>query len=94
MGEGGIEPVTARANVSTIDDIFDLDRGARVTKRELKIMLDNANEDQTNVYNHIKYELVTNSSVFVSGAAGTGKSYILRMFERYFRLKGFKAGTL
>lgn len=92
--EGGIEPATARANISKIDDILDLDRGAKITKKELKIMLDNANKDQTNVYNYIKYELVTNSAVFVSGAAGTGKSYILRMFERYFRLKGFKVSAL
>lgn len=86
LEEGGIEPATARSkNVSTINDIIlDLDRGARVTKRELKIMLDNANEDQINVYNHIKYELVTNSAVFVSGAAGTGKSYII------LRLTGYK----
>lgn len=94
LEEGGIEPATARANVSTIDGILDLDRGESVTKRELKIMLDNANEDRINVYNHINYKLVINSAVFVSGTAGTGKSYILRMFERYFRLKGFKVCAL
>ncbi|CEP08074.1 hypothetical protein [Parasitella parasitica] len=49
LKESGIKPATARANVSTIDDTLDLDGRARVTKREPKIMLDNANEDQANV---------------------------------------------
>ncbi|KAG2193339.1 hypothetical protein INT47_003721 [Mucor saturninus] len=31
-----------------------------------------------------------NSAAFVSGAAGTGKSFVLRMLQRYFRLKGYK----
>lgn len=89
-----IELTTTRANASTLDDILDPDRGARFTRRKLKIMMDNANKNQLNVYNYIKYELVTNSAFFVSRAAGTDKPYILRMFERYYRLKGFKVSAM
>ncbi|CEP09614.1 hypothetical protein [Parasitella parasitica] len=91
--EGGIEPSPGRTNVQTIDDIIDLDRGETVTKQELKIMLNNANNDQKSIYNQIKNEMEVNSAVFVSGAAGTGKSYVLRMLERYYRLKGYKVCT-
>lgn len=58
-------------------------------------MLRSANPDQQSVFRQVKNELEINSIAFVSGAAGTGKSYILRMFERYYyRLKGFKVCTL
>ncbi|CEP19538.1 hypothetical protein [Parasitella parasitica] len=30
------------------------------------------------------------SATFISGAAGTGKSFVLGMLERHYRLKGFK----
>jgi hypothetical protein len=90
LEEGGIEPATSRSNISTINDINDIDRGEKITRSELKIMLKNSNSDQKSIYNQIKHELEVNSVAFVSGAAGTGKSYILRMFERYYRLKGFK----
>ncbi|CEP08663.1 hypothetical protein, partial, partial [Parasitella parasitica] len=94
LEEGGIEPSTSRVNVSSIDDILDLDRGDKVTKMELKLMLRNANEDQKSIYNHVKNELEINSAAFISGAAGVGKSYVLRMFERYYRLKGYKVYKL
>lgn len=49
--EGSIEPSAGRSNVRTIDDISDLDRREKVTKRKLKIILDSANEDQKSIYN-------------------------------------------
>ncbi|KAG2191493.1 hypothetical protein INT47_013068 [Mucor saturninus] len=38
--------------------------------------------------------LRNNSTVFVSGAAGTGKSYVLRMLERHYEMKGYKVFKL
>lgn len=90
VSRGGIEPWVGRSNIRNIDDVIDFDRGDRYTKKELKIMLNAANEDQKSIYEQIKYEVEINSVAFASGAAGTGKSYVLRMLERHYRLRGFK----
>lgn len=88
--EGGI-PVHDRVNnIRSVDDVSETNRGDAVTKQELKILYRKANVDQKSIYAMIKSELVVNSTSFVSGAAGTGKSFVLRMLERYYRLKGFK----
>lgn len=89
LEEGGI-PVYSRANVTRLDDIAEFNRGPHITKQELELMVAAANIDQKSIYNQIKYEMKNNSTAFISGAAGTGKSYVLRMLERYYRLCGFK----
>lgn len=94
MEEGGIIPTPGRSNITNISDINDLNRGEKVTRKELKVMLRNANPEQESVFRQVKNEFETSSITFVSDAAATGNSYILRMFERYYRLKGFKVCVL
>lgn len=79
-----------KVNIQSVDDISDLDRGLETTKVELRMMLSSSKGDQKSVYHSLIYEMQVNSVAFVSGAAGTGKSYILRMLERYYKLKGYK----
>lgn len=57
-------------------------------------MLRSANDDQKSVYKQVKREMEHNSATFISGAAGTGKSFVLRILERHYRLKGYKVTTL
>lgn len=93
VDQGGIEP-HERSSVTCIDDISDLDRGNDVTRQELQLMLRSANDDQKSVYKQVKREMEHNSATFISGAAGTGKSFVLRILERHYRLKGYKVTTL
>ena len=53
-------------------------------------MLNNANSCQKSIFEGVISELRTNSVVFISGAAGTGKSYLLRMFERHYKAQNYK----
>ncbi|KAG1490493.1 hypothetical protein G6F54_010682 [Rhizopus delemar] len=46
------------------------------------------------IFSQITTELELNSTVVVSGAAGTGKSYLLRMLERYYKLQNCKVFKL
>lgn len=89
LPEGGIE-VHRRVNINSLDDVVDIERGLDTCREELIAMLNSANKSQRSIYKQIIYELRTNSTAFVSGAAGTGKSFVLRMFERHYRLKGYK----
>ncbi|KAG1445638.1 hypothetical protein G6F46_012277 [Rhizopus delemar] len=89
VDQGGIEP-HGRSSVTCIDDISDLDRGNDVTRQELQLMLRSANDDQKSVDKQVKREMEHNSATFISGAAGTGKSFVLRILESHYRLKGYK----
>lgn len=89
LDEGGIE-VHRRVNIQSLDDVSDFDRGLETSKNELRVMLSSANGNQKGVYKSLINEMRINSVAFVSGAAGTGKSYILRMLERYYKLNGYK----
>ncbi|CEP13923.1 hypothetical protein [Parasitella parasitica] len=53
-------------------------------------MYSNANDSQKSIFNRVNIELINNSVTFVSGAAGTGKSYLLKMFERHYKIEGYK----
>ncbi|EIE78840.1 hypothetical protein RO3G_03545 [Rhizopus delemar RA 99-880] len=53
-----------------------------------------ANQSQKCIFSQITTELELNSTVVVSGAAGTGKSYLLRMLERYYKLQNCKVFKL
>lgn len=53
-----------------------------------------ANQSQKSIFAQITTELELNSTVVVSGAAGTGKSFVLRMLERHYKLEGFKVGIV
>ena len=77
-------------NINSLTDVNDFERGADVTQAELRIMYNNANESQKSVFDRVNVELIHNSVSFVSGAAGTGKSYLLKMFERHYKLEGYK----
>lgn len=54
-------------------------------------MLNSANASQKEIFQGVIDELTTNTTAFVSGAAGTGKSYLLKMLERHYKIQGFKA---
>lgn len=79
-----------RMNIQSVNDVVDAERGMHACREELIAMLKSANTSQKSVYKQTIYELRNNSTVFVSGAAGTGKSYVLRMLERHYKLKGYK----
>lgn len=85
----GIEP-DRRINIQSLGDISEVDRGITTSKRELIMMLSSVKGDQKAVYYGLINEMKVNSVAFVSGAAGTGKSYVLRMLERYYRINGTK----
>jgi len=53
-------------------------------------MYGTANKDQQSIFRQIVNETKVNSVAFVSGAAGTGKSFVLKMLERYFKVQGYK----
>ncbi|KAG1439175.1 hypothetical protein G6F55_013793 [Rhizopus delemar] len=53
-------------------------------------MYENANSSQKRIFNRINIELANNSATFVSGAAGTGKSYLLKMLEKHYKIEGYK----
>lgn len=89
LEEGGIE-IHRMVNVQSLNDVVDAERGLDVARAELISMLESANISQKSIYKQTIYELRNNTTVFVSGAAGTGKSYVLRMLERHYKLKGFK----
>ncbi|CEP10255.1 hypothetical protein, partial, partial [Parasitella parasitica] len=56
IDQGGIEP-HGQSSVSSVDDLSDLDRGNDVTRQELQIMMQSANDDQKNVYRQVKREM-------------------------------------
>lgn len=89
LQEGGIV-VDRRVNIQSLGDISDVDRGIETSKRELRMMLLSVKGDQKTVFCGLINEMKVNSVAFVSGAAGTGKSYVLRMLERYYRINGYK----
>ena len=89
LQEGGIQ-VNRHVNIESLDDINDQIRGIEVCKEELKLMLSTANSDQKSIYDQLLEEMKINSVAFVSGAAGTGKSFILRMLERHYKIEGYK----
>lgn len=86
---GGIH-INRSYDISNLSDVNDFERGLDVTQSELEIMYTNANETQKSIFDRVNVELAHNSVTFVSGAAGTGKSYLLKMFERHYKIKGYK----
>lgn len=82
LQEGGIE-VHRSVNIQSLDNVVDVERGLETCRDELIVML-------KSVYRQVIYELRNNSTTFVSGSAGTGKSYVLRMLKRHYKLKGYK----
>ncbi|KAG1637987.1 hypothetical protein G6F44_009149 [Rhizopus delemar] len=72
---GGIS-VSRSYNISNLSDVSDFERGPEIARSELNVI--------------INVELANNSVTFVSGAAGTGKSYLLKMFERHYKIEGYK----
>lgn len=86
---GGIS-VSRSYNIQNLSDVNDSERGPRVAQSELDVVYSNANDSQKSIFNRVNIELTTNSIAFVSGAAGTGKSYLLKMFERHYKLEGYK----
>lgn len=89
---GGIS-VDRSYNINNLSDVNDFERGPEVTRSELTVMYENANDSQKSIFNRVKIELVNNSVTFVAGAAGTGKSYTLKMFERHYKIEGYKVIT-
>ena len=73
-----------------MDDIADVERGLDVCRDELSMMLSMANQSQKSIFEQVTFELELNSTAIVSGAAGTGKSFVLRMLERHYRLQDYK----
>jgi hypothetical protein len=60
----------------------------------LKTMLDNCFPSQRKVFRGIINEMKFNSVSFVSGAAGTGKSYLLKMLGRFYCCYGYRVINL
>ncbi|CEP16628.1 hypothetical protein [Parasitella parasitica] len=77
-------------NIKSLADISDFERGIEVTQSELSVMYSNANDHQNSIFNRVNIALINSSVTFVSGAAGTGKSYLLKMFERHYKIEGYK----
>lgn len=73
-----------------MDDVADIERGLDACRDELAVMHGMANRSQKSIFAQITTELELNSTAVVSGAAGTGKSFVLRMLERHYKLEGFK----
>lgn len=88
--EGGICASERNLEINNLDDISDAERGHEATENELQVMLENANSSQKAIFEDTLAELETNTTAFISGAAGTGKSYLLKMFERRFKLDKYK----
>lgn len=57
-------------------------------------MFNMANQSQKSIFSQIITELELNSTVIVSGATGTGKSYVLRMLERHYKPQQYKVTIL
>ncbi|KAG1048086.1 hypothetical protein G6F43_009501 [Rhizopus delemar] len=72
---GGIS-VSRSYNISNLSDVSDFERGPEIARYELNVI--------------INIELANNSATFVSGAAGTGKSYLLKMLEKHYKIEGYK----
>lgn len=86
---GGIS-VSRSYNISNLSDVSDFERGPEIARYELNVMYENANSSQKRIFNRINIELANNSATFVSGAAGTGKSYLLKMLEKHYKIEGYK----
>ncbi|KAG1041055.1 hypothetical protein G6F43_012178 [Rhizopus delemar] len=93
LNEGSIES-HRRVNIKSLYDIVDAERGLEVCREELSLMLNMTNQSQKSIFSQIAAELELNSTVVVSGAAGTGKSYLLRMLERHYKLQNCKVFKL
>lgn len=91
--QGGIT-FDRRVNIQSLNDITDAERGIDVAKQELDLLIACATSDQKSVYNQIIYEMKTNSVTFLCGAAGSGKSFLLKMFERHYKINGYKVRVL
>ena len=89
--QGGISLEDRPTNIQNLEDVRDSERGLEATQVELEVMLDSANVSQKEICQGVIDELKTNTTAFVSGAAGTGKSYLLKMLERHYKIQGFKA---
>lgn len=87
---GGISVDDRILNIQELSDVRDSERGQDATQSELRVMLNNANISQKDIFENVVAELQTNTVAFISGAAGTGKSYLLKIFERHYILQGYK----
>lgn len=76
-------------NVSSLNDVSDTERGIEVAKIELDLMFQQSFPSQKKIFYRVIRDLKLNSCAFVSGAAGTGKSFLLKMFERHYRIQGY-----
>lgn len=77
-------------NIDSLSDVADIERGLDVCRQELAMMHTMANQSQKSIFAQVNNELELNSMAIVSGAAGTGKSFVLRMFERHYKLQDYK----
>jgi hypothetical protein len=73
-------------NVNSISDISNAERGVAVARRELGVMYQQSFPSQKKTFVR---DLKLNSCVLISGAAGTGKSFLLQMFKKYYRIHGY-----
>lgn len=76
-------------NIDNVNQVNDEERGVHVAREELRVMLQQCFDSQRKIFMQVVQDLKLDSTVFVSGAAGTGKSYLLRMLERYYRIHGY-----
>lgn len=76
-------------NINDINQVSDEERGIHVAREELRVMLQQCFPSQKKIFMQVVRDLKLDSTVFVSGAAGTGKSFLLRMLERYYRIHGY-----
>ncbi|KAG1461974.1 hypothetical protein G6F55_003251 [Rhizopus delemar] len=83
-----------RINIESVEDIVDVERGLDVCREELNLMFNMANQSQKSIFSQIITELELNSTAIVSGATGTGKSYVLRMLERHYKPQQYKVFKL
>jgi ABC-type phosphate/phosphonate transport system ATPase subunit len=77
------------ANVDNIAQVSNEERGVDVARQELRVMYQQAFPSQQKIFKQVIRDLQLESTVFVSGAAGTGKSFFLKMLERYYRIHGY-----
>lgn len=87
--DSGIIEVPNLPSVDNVNQVSDEERGVDVAKQELALMLQQAFPSQMRIFKQVIRDLKLDSSVFVSGAAGTGKSFLLKMLERYYRIHGY-----
>lgn len=77
------------ANVDNIAQVSNEELGVDIARQELRVMYQQAFPSQQRIFKQVIRDLQLESTVFVSGAAGTGKSFLLKLQERYYRIHGY-----